>query len=623
MAVDLTVPAAGAAAASAQGGSSAAQQPGAPTLPLSRKARHRGKTQWRLHEVLKAPSVVDAKQLHKVAHGKGDLWDVATAPPPAEQWRPAAAAAAAASSPASESAALAAKPEEPAPWHQRWRPHPAAELLRVSEMTFLRKQLSEMCHGSQATAPPLLAFERWLCRCQMRAAEEAPPSPESRVEPLLPADGAWRDPVFSTELQRVSIAAAAAGQVVARMAALAAASAAKVRSVEEGAPASVGEVQVVRHKHTMDVLLEPASLLCPPKKQQQQKQQQKQQQQKQAAGAATLPVALRPVLRDKPKIFKLNPAHDAKLRSLFRRNYHGGHDGGDGGGGGGASNTGGAVFDEPVFDEALYRRFLYCVLARYHALLGHGFQAALGGRAFEVLLRRLEVRFECFASPLNCRYSSFCSVFPDVDWVFGSVGSFFDDASFRPRTGSFEANPPFVAELMQAMARRIDELLGASDEPLSFTVIVPGWTETPAWETLSGSAHRRAVWCIAKDDHGFCSGAQHQDRDRYRTSPFDTAIFVLQNAAGAARWPATADVEAEVRLAMADAVPTEQAKERRARLGKGAGDEDGGGGVYRGAKRKRTGDGVRARKDKEDGVVVPKTPKVYAKPKKKDGKKKK
>ena len=75
--------------------------------------------------------------------------------------------------------------------------------------------------------------------------------------------------------------------------------------------------------------------------------------------------------------------------------------------------------------------------------------------------RRRRVRREGFASPLNCRYSSFCSVFPDVDWVFGSVGSFFDDACFRPRTGSFEANPPFVAELMQAMARRVDELRGA------------------------------------------------------------------------------------------------------------------------------------------------------------------
>jgi hypothetical protein len=46
---------------------------------------------------------------------------------------------------------------------------------------------------------------------------------------------------------------------------------------------------------------------------------------------------------------------------------------------------------------------------------------------------------------------------------------------------------------------------------------------------------------------------------------------------------------------------TEQAKGRRARLGKGAGDEDGGGGVYKGSKKKRTGEGVRARKDVEDG----------------------
>ena len=104
---------------------------------------------------------------------------------------------------------------------------------------------------------------------------------------------------------------------------------------------------------------------------------------------------------------------------------------------------------------------------------------------------------------------------------------------------------------------------------------------------------------VAKEDHGFCSGAQHQDRDRYRTSPFDTVIFVLQNTAGAAKWHANAAAESDFRLGMADAVPTQQARDRRARIGKGNGDEDGGGGVYRGKKRNRTGAGVSARKRQE------------------------
>jgi hypothetical protein len=183
-------------------------------------------------------------------------------------------------------------------------------------------------------------------------------------DPIIPSDGAWLDPVFEIELHRVGIAIPTARHIVSQLTKLAASSAAKVRAVErDNSLEGEGEVKVLEHKHTMDVLLK----------------------QKKST--------------QKAKIFKLNPAHEVKLRSLFQRN----HDG------------------DTAFDEGLYHRYLYCVLARYHALLGHGFQAALGGRAFEVLLRRLEVRFECFASPLNCRYQNFCSAFPDVDWVYGTL----------------------------------------------------------------------------------------------------------------------------------------------------------------------------------------------------------
>jgi hypothetical protein len=61
-----------------------------------------------------------------------------------------------------------------------------------------------------------------------------------------------------------------------------------------------------------------------------------------------------------------------------------------------------------------------------------------------VQLRTAGVTMECFASPLNCRYAAFCSAFQDTDGAFGSVGSFFN---FRPRTGAFQANPPFVPEV--------------------------------------------------------------------------------------------------------------------------------------------------------------------------------
>lgn len=43
----------------------------------------------------------------------------------------------------------------------------------------------------------------------------------------------------------------------------------------------------------------------------------------------------------------------------------------------------------------------------------------MGGDAFDVLLRHLGVKMECFASPFNCRYSRFCSAFKDTDRPFG------------------------------------------------------------------------------------------------------------------------------------------------------------------------------------------------------------
>lgn len=115
------------------------------------------------------------------------------------------------------------------------------------------------------------------------------------------------------------------------------------------------------------------------------------------------------------------------------------------------------------------------------------------------------VAFESFASPLNCYFSRFCSAFIDTDGPFGyahfslqstkrwdrrrggegvrkiegrwigkeltlnnrSCGSFYN---LQPVAGSFEANPPFTEELMEEMVNHVEDLLSASDQPLSFVV---------------------------------------------------------------------------------------------------------------------------------------------------------
>lgn len=116
-------------------------------------------------------------------------------------------------------------------------------------------------------------------------------------------------------------------------------------------------------------------------------------------------------------------------------------------------------------------------------------QAACNEDVFRVLLADFDVRMECFASPMNCHFTrQYCSAFPDVDTVFGSRGSFF---AFRPVSGSFHANPPFIDDIIERMARHMDELLAGTSQPLSFIVVVPHRAKTSAWKVLSSSVHNR------------------------------------------------------------------------------------------------------------------------------------
>ena len=50
---------------------------------------------------------------------------------------------------------------------------------------------------------------------------------------------------------------------------------------------------------------------------------------------------------------------------------------------------------------------------------------------------------------------------------------------FYPTSGSFEANPPFSDELMEAMVDHMESLLSETNEPLSFIVFIPDWRDPP------------------------------------------------------------------------------------------------------------------------------------------------
>nr|CAG4635320.1 EOG090X02BU [Artemia franciscana] len=136
--------------------------------------------------------------------------------------------------------------------------------------------------------------------------------------------------------------------------------------------------------------------------------------------------------------------------------------------------------EDRKFDYFLPR--VWCLLKRYNTFFGlnpnegQSTQGALPVTVFECLNKHFGVTFECFASPMNSYFKQYCSAFPDTDGYFGSRGSFLD---FKPISGSFEANPPFCEELMNAAVTHMEHLLANSPEPLSFVIFVPEWRDPP------------------------------------------------------------------------------------------------------------------------------------------------
>jgi len=191
-------------------------------------------------------------------------------------------------------------------------------------------------------------------------------------------------------------------------------------------------------------------------------------------------------------------------------------------------------------EDQLFLRRLWTMLARYDTISGAGYQAALPEESFSLLTRYWGVTHECYASPLNHCLESYGSAFIETDRFFGSKGSFLDQ---RPLEGGFEANPPFLEEVMAPMAMHVLALLEraqAAGTALCFAVVWPGWDDTPAYDLLMSSRFMRQLIVFAKGDHSYKEGLQHRvTTKRYRRSEARSFVLFMQTDEAVKRWPCT------------------------------------------------------------------------------------
>lgn len=133
-------------------------------------------------------------------------------------------------------------------------------------------------------------------------------------------------------------------------------------------------------------------------------------------------------------------------------------------------------------------------------------------------------RVEGFASPVNAQllqYSDtgFCSLFPDTDAPFGSIGSFFG-ADF---TGNATVvNPPFIDSMFTAVADKLEQSLH-TDLPTKFFVTIAAWKDSAGYQRLLKLARFAAI--LPAGSH-FYRNTNEPDEPKI-IAKFPTAVFEL------------------------------------------------------------------------------------------------
>jgi hypothetical protein len=167
-----------------------------------------------------------------------------------------------------------------------------------------------------------------------------------------------------------------------------------------------------------------------------------------------------------------------------------------------------------------------CILCmRYACILSRGQQWNVPLAFYRYLESACQVTLEGFASPFNSQMmllntGKYCSVFPDTDTIYGSVGSFFNQRWMDKRA---VINPPYLELLMNSMAR---VLLAACDASKSclFVITTPRWVDAEYYLLLSQSSHTVHVIELGKGEHYYEDSNYNPPQRRSNQA---TTVFVL------------------------------------------------------------------------------------------------
>jgi hypothetical protein len=128
-----------------------------------------------------------------------------------------------------------------------------------------------------------------------------------------------------------------------------------------------------------------------------------------------------------------------------------------------------------IGDKDLLDIYVWAIVFRYQLLGSNNHQLGVLPRVINDMNKDYNLNFECFASAINFTQTSYCSIYYDLEYYFGSCGSFFN---LIPSEGTYSCNPPYQKEIIYKTIYKIFDHLKASCEKnlaLTFIITMPIW----------------------------------------------------------------------------------------------------------------------------------------------------
>lgn len=177
---------------------------------------------------------------------------------------------------------------------------------------------------------------------------------------------------------------------------------------------------------------------------------------------------------------------------------------------------------------------------KYKSIISTSQQWHIPFKCYLNYVRNYGVEVEGFASPFNSQimlYKSkpdskqnlrFCSIFPETDKIFGSLGDFFEN-DFQNKTVS--VNPPYILDILNKTSKKcIDECQKAeiNGNKVRFYIIMASWKDCQAYEELITSKYLVYTQELLANKH-FYMDSNDLDKGYQKKilSRFNSTVLVL------------------------------------------------------------------------------------------------